>query len=998
MRGGTSANGVPRRLLLIRAARRPHDGRRGMRAARAIAVAITITVGTALWTTPALALDPTFTRQMGGPLHAEMYPSGLEVGTDGTIVIADTGNNQVAKYSAAGQQLWRIGRWGPGTGQFDNPRDIAIDSNNDIYVADTRNSRIVKLAPSGTWLDTYAGVAGDLVNYELGVSIHDDILYIADTGRKKVRRIDVAAGGWTELAPVVADPNGGQYADSGCRNLKGIRDADADSAGNVYVTGYLTNDIAKFDPSGHCVDWGVTGTGPGQFRTPYGVRVAVDPVAGGEVLFVADGLNHRVQEFTLNGTFLTQIGIEGDPTDPGTVDAVRRVAAANDGSGDIWLADLWGNRVERYTRGPGGYQYAQTIGAVMPLEDDGHVFQETRQVAVGPDGVVNVIDTVHHRFVRMDRSGHILGICGTRASDGAELGKFNWPRGLAIDDATGQIWVADTKQNRIQIVRPDCTGIQFIGDFTGGTALNQFDWPYGIAIRQSDHIAFVTDTQNNRIKAYDVATRAALSVFGSKGTGFAQFKLPAGIAVSPVDGHIFVADSQNDRIKELSSADGITFTTVRNITAGGLSDPEGVAVDPQGRIYIADSGNDRIVILDANRAQIATISGLDHPSNVAIDPNGTFYVSDTYHDRVLAYGWPAPDVTKPTATLTSPAPGQTYTGLAAITFRGTATDNIGVTAARVAIKNVATNLWWHSDGTWSSVYQLQAASLAAPGAASSSWSYAWTPPATGSYSVLIESADAAGNVNTPKPTNAFTVTNTPPDTTLPTATMTAPAQNQAYVGSNPITFNGSASDNVGVTAARVAIKDTATNLWWRANNTWGTYQAQAATLAAPGATSTTWSYTWTPPMTGSFSVLVESVDAAGNVAVPKPTRAFTVSNTAPDTVAPNGLVAVPASNQSFPHAAVLMSGSATDNVGVSNVNIAIKNRTTGQWWSGSGWQATFKWFAVATLGTPGGTSTGWQYSWNPPAGAGSYALQVRADDAAGNIDPTQPFVNFTVAA
>ena len=773
------------------------------------------------------------------------------------------------------------------------------------------------------------GPVGDLLNFSLGVTIHGNILYVADTGRKKVRRIDISAGGFTELAPVVADPDGGQFPDSGCRNLKGIRDADADSAGNVYVTGYLTNDIAKFDPSGNCVDWGVTGTGPGQFRTPYGVRVAFDPVQGQEVIYVADGLNARVQEFTLTGTYLREFGVFGEPTVPGTVTASRRVAIATDGSGDAWIADLWGNRVERYDRGPSGYTYAQTIGAVMPAEDDAHVFQEPRQVVVGADGIVNVIDTVHHRFVRMDSTGHIVGICGERAAEGAELGKFNWPRGMAIDNATGQIWVADTKQNRLQIVQPDCTGLEFIGDFFGGAGTDQFNWPYGVAIRQSDRIAFVSDTENHRLKAFNVATRAQLSIFGAKGSGFAQFLRPAGIAVSPVTGNIFVADSENDRIKELSSANGTSFTTVRNIT-GGFLNPEGVAVDAQGRIYVADSGNDRIVILDANRVQIATLTadGMDYPSTVGIDAAGKIYVSDTHNDRVLVYAWAAPDTTLPTATMTAPTPNQVYTGLSPITFGGTASDNVGVASARVAIKNTANGLYWRANNTWGT-YQAQSATLGTPGATSTTWSYTWTPPMTGSFSVLVESVDTSGNVAVPKPTNPFTVSNTPPDTTLPTATMTSPTQNQTYVGLSPITFSGTASDNVGVTIARVAIKNTATNQWWRSNNTWGTYQLQNATLGTPGGTSTTWSYTWTPPFTGSFSVLVESVDAAGNVAVPKPTRAFTVSNSPPDTTAPNGTVTVPTLNQAFPHAAVVVSGQATDNVGVTKVNIAIKNRRRG---------------------------------------------------------------------
>jgi DNA-binding beta-propeller fold protein YncE len=853
--------------------RTPHP-RRARWTGGAIVAAV---VATLLTPTAAFAANPVLTRVMGGPLHAEMYPSGLEVGTDGTVVIADTGNNQVAKYSAAGVQQWRIGQWGTGVNEFDNPRDIAIDASNNIYVADTRNSRVVKLSPSGAWLDTYGGPVGDLMNFELGVTIHGSILYVADTGRKKVRRINISSG-WSELAPVVADPDGGQFPDSGCRNLKGIRDADADSAGNVYVTGYLTNDIAKFDPAGNCVDWGVTGTGPGQFRTPYGVRVAVDPVVGGEVLFVADGLNSRVQEFTLTGTYITEMGVFGDPDVPGTVSAVRRVAAVNDGSGAIWLADLWGNRIERYTRGPGGYSYAQTIGAVMPPEDDTHVFQETRQVAVGSDGVVNVIDTVHHRIVRMNRSGHILDICGSRATEGAELGKFNWPRGLAIDNATGQLWVADTKQNRIQIVDPNCTGLEFIGDFFGGAAPNQFDWPYGVAIRQSDRIAFVADTQNNRIKTYDVASRAPLALYGTKGSGFSQFKLPAGIAVSPVDGHIFVADSGNNRIKELSSIDGVTFTTVRNITlAGGntFNDPEGVAVDPQGRIYIADSGNDRVAILDANRVQIAVISGgLNHPSTIGIDPNGTFYVSDTYNDRVLAYTWPAPDTQAADGTITFPA-NNSQVVMGALTATGMATDNVGVTTAEVAIKRTSTNQWWNGT-TWQTAFKWNAGTVTTPGGTSTSWQYGWTPPATGAYQITLRAGDAAGNFDATRPYYNFTV-----------------------------------------------------------------------------------------------------VSSA-------------------DTVPPNGTVTVPSVNQVFPNGPVAFSGNATDNVGVTGVQLAIRNRTTMQWWSGSGWQAGFKWFTLATLGTPGGTSTTWQYTWMPP-GTGSYALQVRADDAAGNQDPTKPFINFSVA-
>ena len=84
-----------------------------------------------------------------------MYPSGLEAAPDGTVVVADTGNNRVARYSADGSLVWSVGTHGTGTNQFDNPRDIGVDASNNVYVADTRNSRIVKLSPSGAWLASH---------------------------------------------------------------------------------------------------------------------------------------------------------------------------------------------------------------------------------------------------------------------------------------------------------------------------------------------------------------------------------------------------------------------------------------------------------------------------------------------------------------------------------------------------------------------------------------------------------------------------------------------------------------------------------------------------------------------------------------------------------------------------------------------------------------------------------------------------------------------------
>lgn len=104
----------------------------------------------------------------------------------------------------------------------------------------------------------------------------------------------------------------------------------------------------------------------------------------------------------------------------------------------------------------------------------------------------------------------------------------------------------------------------------------------------------------------------------------------------------------------------------------------------------------------------------------------------------------------------------------------------------------------------------------------------------------------------------------------------------------------------------------------------------------------------------------------------------------PDTIAPNGTIVTPAANATVPSGAVSATGTATDNVGVTEVRVGVRDRDAGLWLQGDGsWGSTYA-YRLATLNTPGGTSTDWSISVNLPVGR--FAFDVRARDAAGNID------------
>ena len=123
------------------------------------------------------------------------------------------------------------------------------------------------------------------------------------------------------------------------------------------------------------------------------------------------------------------------------------------------------------------------------------------------------------------------------------------------------------------------------------------------------------------------------------------------------------------------------------------------------------------------------------------------------------------------------------------------------------------------------------------------WSYTWTLPADGSYTILSRATDNAGNVETPGAGIVVTV-----DNTAPSSSITAPTNNASLSGAS-YTITGSATD----TGSGVAKVDVSTN----GGVSWNT---------ATGTTS--WSYTWPIDSAGPHKILSRATDNAGNVETP----------------------------------------------------------------------------------------------------------------------------------
>jgi hypothetical protein len=133
--------------------------------------------------------------------------------------------------------------------------------------------------------------------------------------------------------------------------------------------------------------------------------------------------------------------------------------------------------------------------------------------------------------------------------------------------------------------------------------------PEGVAVDAAGDI-FIADTANNRVVKVP-ADGDALSTIGC------GLKGPEGVAVDEA-GDVFIADTYNNRVLKVP-VDGGAQMTVRT----GLNQPHSVAGDRTGDVFIADTRNNRVAkVLPGGAQSIVSVTGQGTPFGVAVDEAG----------------------------------------------------------------------------------------------------------------------------------------------------------------------------------------------------------------------------------------------------------------------------------------------------------------------------------------------------------------------------------------
>ncbi|KRY48844.1 E3 ubiquitin-protein ligase TRIM71, partial [Trichinella britovi] len=281
------------------------------------------------------------------------------------------------------------------------------------------------------------------------------------------------------------------------------------------------------------------GSGDGQLYRPWGI--ACDKL---NRIIVADRTNHRIQIFDSEGRFLTKFGCQG--CRDGQFDRPAGVAVTS--SNDIVVVDKDNHRVQVFTSNG---LFKLKFGEKG--RDVGQ-FNYPWGVAVSPDDIIAVSDTRNHRVQLFTANGLFWRKFGYEQA--LYYKQFDSPRGVAFGPDGRRLFCTDFNNHRLVVYDLAAGRVTMHG--IEGEAEAHFRRPQGIDVDTQGNL-FVADSRNNRIQIFSPQMNFIASIDCGRGTSVANgtanqhhhgrpfMDTPTDVCVSP-DGKVYVVDFGNNRI------------------------------------------------------------------------------------------------------------------------------------------------------------------------------------------------------------------------------------------------------------------------------------------------------------------------------------------------------------------------------------------------------------------------------------------------------------------
>ena len=294
---------------------------------------------------------------------------------------------------------------------------------------------------------------------------------------------------------------------------------------------------------------------------------------------------------------------------------------------------------------------------------------------------VPLLWTVSPASAVVDSSPTITTLAGTHvrgfAGDGgpAATAALDEPRDTAVGPG-GEIYVADTFNDRIRVISPNGTISTFAGNGShtaptdpdvgdGGPAVKaSLAWPHDVFADGAGNL-FIADSEHNRIREvttdgiiHTVAGRGAAGSTGDGGPAVAaRLKNPKSVFLE--GGYLYTAGLDN-KVRRIDMSSQVITAYAGTGAAGYVngpaaaaqfSSPQRLQVDSRGTVYVADAKNNAIRRIDPLTHRVSTVAGtgvggyngasgqgvqvqLDQPRGIALDGDASLYIADSNNQRI----------------------------------------------------------------------------------------------------------------------------------------------------------------------------------------------------------------------------------------------------------------------------------------------------------------------------------------------------------------------------
>jgi RHS repeat-associated protein len=678
-----------------------------------------VTAATGIITTVAGNDNDGFSGDNGAATSAELYePEGVAVDSAGNIYIADSANNRVRKVTVSTGVITTVagngslnfsGDGGQATSAALNyPYGVMVDASKNIYIADTNDNRIRKVTASTGIINTMAGstsYAGNGGAATIAVIAYPESIrldtagdiFIVDTANQVIREVAASTG---LISTVAGNGTLGYSGDGGAATSAQLNypaDVAIDSSGNLYIADTFNSCIRKVTTAtkiittiaGKCGidtfqnDLQPNDNGPATSATLwYPTGVALDSAGN---LYIADDHNSVVRKVSKANGYITlfagtynysgSCGFGGDGGAATSAVFCAPYGVTLDSSGDVFISDYANNDIREVLASNG---IVQTVaGSALALGDSGDggpavsaVLNQPQGMAIDSGGNLYFADFGNNSIRKINLSSNLdittvagTGLAGfygdTKAAVSAEL---FWPYSVAVD-ASGNLYIADTNNNRIRAVgKPKAVapavswpapatiayGTSLSATQLNATATVPGTFSYSPAAGQvlplgsntlsvtftpTDTVDYTTATAHTTISVIQAvpkitwATPAAIPV----GTALSSTQLNATantagtFTYSPAAGVVLAAGTQtlsvnfapSNTTEYAPATASVQLTVTASTTAGIIHTFAGTGT--------AGYNGDGVA---------ATSAELDGPEDVVVDSSGNVYIADEVNARI----------------------------------------------------------------------------------------------------------------------------------------------------------------------------------------------------------------------------------------------------------------------------------------------------------------------------------------------------------------------------